>query len=205
MVDALDHPGYHSIIQLAKQSVRPWRLKPSVMYHLNEGWRGLARPQVTALALGSATSFRSIADMADCGSIVHTDDGSERRIQHCCGGLIEVLKPSLTVQVIHQTVLDYLLRPGCLLSLPFPQSEIVPTKCHEYLLRACIQYLSTPDSKTIPVLTEHPVSQERRWTSQDDVLEKFGFLSYSLVNWVDHYIRAEKGGNSQSKQIEEFG
>lgn len=45
-----------------------------------------------ALAFGSDDSFGSIAEMRSSDKVVHGDDGLERRVQSCCGGLIEITK-----------------------------------------------------------------------------------------------------------------
>ena len=69
-----------------------------------------------ALAFGSDDVFKSIAEMQFSDNVVHGDDSLERRIQSCCGGLIEITKQSSIVQCIHQTVLDYLFAPDRLQS-----------------------------------------------------------------------------------------
>ena len=158
-----------------------------------------------ALAFGSDTSYDSIAGMAGSDAVVRTDQGLERRIQLCCGGLVELSKPSNTIQFIHQTVLDFLLQPGCLKVLRLNQSEIVPWQCHQYLLRACIQYLSSPELKTIPVFREKVVWRGSNEKPPNQLFDEFDFLSYSLENWVDHYVGAEQGGHSQSAQVKDFG
>ena len=153
-----------------------------------------------ALAFGSDDSFESIAEMRSSDKVVHGDDGLERRVQSCCGGLIEVTKESLTVQVIHQTVLDYLLALNRLRSALADQPAFTLAQCHQYLLQACINYLSVPELKQIPVHMESAF----RETESPVYIKNFEFLSYSLVNWVDHYIGAEEAGDSQAPKVEEF-
>ena len=153
-----------------------------------------------ALAFGSDDCFESIAKMRSSDKVIHGDDGLERRVQSCCGGLIEITKESLTVQVIHQTVLDYLLAPNRLQSVLAEQSAFTLAQCHQYLLQACINYLSVPELKEIPVYG----ATIFRATEKHNYLRKFEFLPYSLLNWVDHYISAEVEGESQAPKIEEF-
>ncbi len=153
-----------------------------------------------ALAFGSNDSFESIAEMRSSDKVVHHDDGLERRIQSCCGGLIEITKESHTVQVIHQTVLDYLLAPNRLQSVLAEQPGFTLAQCHQYLLQTCINYLSVPELKEMPNLSKaffHATEKPNR-------LENYEFFAYSLLHWVDHYIDAEKGGESQALRIEEF-
>lgn len=153
-----------------------------------------------ALAFGSEDSFESIAEMRSSDKVVHGDDGLERWVQSCCGGLMEITKDSLTVQVIHQTVLDYLLTPNRLQSVLADQPAFTLAQCHQYLLQACINYLSVQELKEIPVHMESAY----RATEKPNYITKFEFLPYSLLNWVDHYIGAEEGGESQAPKIQEF-
>ena len=153
-----------------------------------------------ALAFGSDDSFESIAEMRSSDKVVHGDDGLERRVQSCCGGLIEITKELLTVQVIHQTVLDYLVAPNRLQSVLAEQPAFTLAQCHQYLLQACINYLSVPELKEIPVYRESFFQE----TEMPNCLKNFEFLSYSLLNWVDHYIGAEELEESQAPKIEDF-
>ena len=166
---------------------------------------GAARPLTLpefrcALAFGSERSFQSLSQMTSSEDIVHSDDGMIRRIQNCGGGLLEVSKPSLRVQFIHQTAIDFLLKPDRLKDLGSDRCYILPPRSNQYLLRACIRYLSMQELKEIPLVysnffLEVPITPG---------LERFHFLAYSLANWVDHYVEAEKEGESQSYQINDF-
>ena len=68
------------------------------------------------------------------------------------------------------------------------------------MLQACIRYLSVPELENIPVQFEDACAKTETFDQSDE----FEFLSYSVLNWVDHYIGAEKGGNSQAPEIQEF-
>ena len=153
-----------------------------------------------ALAFGSDHVFESIAEMDLSDEVVHDHDGLGRRIQSCCGGLIEITKESLIVQCIHQTVLDYLFAPDRLQSFLSLDSTFTLACCHQFLLQACIRYLSVPEIKIVSVQFEDFFGIKEKFDPSDG----FEFLSYSVSNWVDHYIGAEKDGNSQASQIQEF-
>ena len=153
-----------------------------------------------ALEFGSDHGFESVAEINLSDEVVHGDDGLERRIQSCCGGLVEITKESLVVQCIHQTVLDYLFAPDRLQSLLSHESTFTPARCHQVLLQACIRYFSVPEIKTLPVQFEDFFGAKEIFDPGDG----FEFLSYSVSNWVDHYIGAEKNGNSQSSKIQGF-
>lgn len=166
---------------------------------------GAARPLTLpefrcALAFGSERSFQSLSQMTSSEDIVHSDDGMIRRIQNCGGGLLEVSKPSLRVQFIHQTVIDFLLKSDRLKDLGSDRCYILPPRSNQYLLRACIRYLSIQELKEIPLVSSSFDSEAPATPG----LEKFHFLAYSLANWVDHYVEAEKEGESQSCQINDF-
>lgn len=156
-----------------------------------------------ALAFGSESSCASITEMNESEMSKHTDTGLERRIQKCCGGLIEVSKPSLTVQVIHQTVLDYLRPSPHHEYLNRMKMDLTLPKCHQYLLRACIEYLCAPELKDIPI-TVNLFIETYQGQSRDEIFQKFHFLSYSLKNWLDHYFFAERDGSSQSLYIQKL-
>ena len=166
---------------------------------------GAARPLTLpefrcALAFGSERSFQSLSQMTSSEDIVHSDCGMIRRIQNCGGGLLEVSKPSLRVQFIHQTVTDFLLKPDRLKDLGSDRYYILPPRSNHYLFRACIRYLSIPELKEIPLVSSNFCSE----VPATPGLERFHFLAYSLANWVNHYVEAEKEGESQSCQIKEF-
>ena len=156
-----------------------------------------------AQAFGSDASYKSTTEMDRSERVTHTDDGLERRIQKCCGGLLEVSKPFLTVQVIHQTVLDYLRHSHHHKHFQWNEMDLTPPKCHQYLLRACLQYLSARELKNIPVRRKFS-KPPHTGRSNDDMFQEFHFLFYSLRNWVDHYIFAEQDGSSQSRQTRNF-
>lgn len=153
-----------------------------------------------ALAFGSDDVFKSIAEMNFSDKVIRGDDGLERRVQSCCGGLIEITKQSSIVQCIHQTVVDYLFATDRLQSFLAHESAFTLTRCHQYLLQACIRYLSVPELKIVPVQLENAFGVMETFDQSDG----FEFLSYSVLNWVDHYIGAEKGEISQAPKIQEF-
>lgn len=157
-----------------------------------------------ALAFGSESSDNSISEMNGAEMVTRTDGGLERRIQKCCGGLIEISKPSLTVQVIHQTVLDYLRPSQHAGHLHEEKMDLTPPKCHQYLLRACIQYLCAPELKNIPITRNSIIIEKPYEGRSNHIPQGFDFLSYSLRNWVDHYIFAEQDGSSQSFHVQNF-
>ena len=88
---------------------------------------------------------------------------------------------------VYQTVIDFLLPPGCFDDFAPSQSVITYAQGHQYLLRACVQYLSITDLK-----------------SSSNPNHAFDFLNYSMYYWVDHYRGAEQDGESQHYQIQDL-
>jgi len=98
-----------------------------------------------------------------------------------CGGLVEVGESGQQVQLIHQTVYEFLLRaaPWNTLSkedprLPYPQSV------HIRLAEACIVYIKfsyhTEKNRIKP-----------KWFRD----ESHGFLDYAVVYWIEHLKLAD--------------
>ena len=123
-----------------------------------------------ALAFGSSTSFRTLGHMSGSDHVVHSDNGLERRIQNLCGRLVDVVKPSLRVQFIHQTVMEFLLASdGHQFKLTLGQS-------HQFLLRSCVKYLLTPELVSIPVVG----SDLSHHYTRPIKIKGFNFLLYAL-------------------------
>ncbi|KAI9782390.1 MAG: hypothetical protein M1839_005263 [Geoglossum umbratile] len=140
-----------------------------------------------ALAFGSAQTFRSMIELNSSEDVVHSDNEMVRRIRSRCGGLLEVPEAQQIVQFIHQTVIDFLLTPDCFDGFAPSRGVITYAQGHQYLLRACLQYLSITDLK-----------------SSSNPNHAFDFLNYSMHYWVDHYRGAEQDGESQHYQIQDL-
>ena len=103
----------------------------------------------------------------------------EKRVKSLSGGLAEIKKDgdAAFVQLIHQTVKDYLISHGFeLLDHRLRSGDATIGHAHMELAAACIQYMSTDEL----VEKEGPISA-------DD----FPFLDYALCSWIPHAEKAE--------------
>ena len=149
-----------------------------------------------AMAFGSVHGFASQSDMQNSEDIVQNDHEMEKRIRSRSGGLVELESSRHTIQFIHQTVIDFLLAGINFETRPDP-GEISSAKGHQFLLRACIQYLSISELKRFNF--NHDL-----YYSSNDWFHLYPLLEYSTYSWVGHYKKAEEYGESQSSQIAEF-
>ena len=100
-------------------------------------------------------------------------------------------------------MIDFLQKVDRLKGLGSDGSDGLPLRSNQYLLRACIKYLSVPEMEAIPFVFSSFYREESEAPITSGI-EDFHFLAYSLAHWVDHYTEAEKGGESQSWQIKDF-
>lgn len=111
--------------------------------------------------------------------LIKDDKHMEKRVKSLSGGLAEVKKDGETsfVQLIHQTVKDYLIHEGFkILDHRLWSEEIVIGHAHVSLAAACIQYMSMDQL----VQNDGPISA-------DD----FPFLDYAICSWIPHAEKAE--------------
>lgn len=97
-------------------------------------------------------------------------------------GLVQVVpleKSELIVQVIHQSVIDFLNDGG--FSLLDTTSAVSFDWTHEYLARSCIMYLSASDEMTGP---DNPLYLYAAcsWMKHATLAEEHGFLSKNLLS-----------------------
>ena len=173
-----------------------------------------ARRPLTILELQSAvtfgsSSFNSLAEWYASGLVVTGNDAIQRRIQSCCGGLLEVVGSSLRVQFIHQSVREFLATTTLFTSPFLRQEKFAEEIQQEHLFNACINYLSIQEMKNIP---EHEIgpSECHDWECRAPesvkikTFKKFPFLAYSLEYWVAHYVRASVKLGSYYDQLTSF-
>jgi ankyrin repeat domain-containing protein 50 len=157
-----------------------------------------------ALAFGSQRTYCSMSEVYASEDVVQSDTELEKRIRSRCCGLLEVAKPHLTVQLIHQTVIDFLLPLNSFSNLASGDRAISYLNGHQYMLRACLQYLSISELKSVPGRVQESPEPEKDTRPTTEIYNEFGFLEYSLNKWMDHYRKAEAEGKSQSWQLAEF-
>lgn len=174
-IEPRDHAESARMLQLVLCAVRPLSLEEFTL----------------AWAFGSLThDFASEADMKASTDFSHEKAIVEKQIRSRGGGLIEVKTnedgvPS--VQLIHQTVKDYLKDPkdceiifGSLPSLP---------NGHGVLVRACTSYLSISELMFLRIFfcREAPSFYHAVMT----IREGYKFFTYAATYWIVHARSAE--------------
>lgn len=169
----------------------------------SEAWRMLAlvlfakEPLKTiefqyAFVVGS----RRFDSLASLHGFVGTSSQTERLLQKVCGGLLElkIKYPSYygrgaeVVQLIHQSVKDYLLGQKVLATSSF---SISPSKAHNHLARVCIAYVTLPESEEYSIYSR-PIPEWR------NIL----FLVYATRYWVYHASLVDVSGTKGARLME---
>ena len=120
------------------------------------------------------------------------DAQMERLLKNLSGGLVEVKREGqeCTVQLIHQSVNDFLIRSGGIQILDGSKNiRHSIGQGHHRMARACIDYATLADVHL--AVRTGPVQQ-------------FPFLTYAVTSWVWHAEQAEANGISQHDLPERF-
>ncbi|KAK3338513.1 hypothetical protein B0H65DRAFT_479220 [Neurospora tetraspora] len=121
-----------------------------------------------------------------------TADDIQRCITYSSKGLIEVPKAESTVQFIHESVKDFLLRNQRLQSLD-PTLGLNPIgQSHDRLKTCCLSFIETNAS----ILDD--ISMDGDSSKRDEFHLKYPFLKYASLHWLDHAEAAEAGNVSQT-------
>jgi hypothetical protein len=127
--------------------------------------------------------YNSLGECLNSADYAETNEEMEKRVRSLSGGLAEVKehRSKRIVQLIHQSVNDYLIGSG-LQNLSSSSRSNVIGRGHFRLSRSCIKYKTMEE-----VLT---------WSSESDQDLKceFPFLRYATTNWVSHaeIVEAER-------------
>ncbi|KAJ5537703.1 hypothetical protein N7494_007182 [Penicillium frequentans] len=136
--------------------------------------------------------------LEDINGFIKSDERMKRRIKALSGGLTEViLNGDLdeTVQVVHQSVNDFLRAKGLQLlhycvtgTNSLSNDGGILFQCQANIYRSCMAYLVT---ETLPL----KVSRKEREVLKLD----FPFLDYAIVNL---FVHAEKAARSRAKAVQ---
>ncbi len=135
-----------------------------------------------ATALYIHNSHASLQESRTFGQYAETDEEMERRVLSLSQGLAEVEKhgSKRIVQLVHQSVMDFLLQDGfrlCYEQLPGNHlNGSVVARGHFWISRACIKYLSM----------EKVVLKRLRSVPYRKHLERFPFFEYATEHWIAH-------------------
>ncbi|KAI9890156.1 MAG: hypothetical protein M1814_004437 [Vezdaea aestivalis] len=146
-----------------------------------------------------------------------SDDDIEKFIVSCSKGLAQVSKTKdKSVQLIHESVREFLLRNNGLSRFRPDLSCSFLGKCHETLRKGCHEYLATVKLQEIIAswlpqpASNHPWDifcmyssyiSDRKYGGKHDhryqLLQKFPFVSYAMKYVFEHADMSEKDGISQ--------
>lgn len=147
-------------------------------------------------------------DLSSLEQIAVPGSRMEERIREYSGGLLEIkggiklkfvteaASKSLYVQLIHQSVKDYLLEKQTNVVGPTsdPLPLMVPRNAHAHLARVCIQYLALPDFN-LPAPTDSATRSR---------LLAIPFVRYATQMWIKHAPLADASDRTAYMAIFEW-
>lgn len=167
------------------------------------------------------TSFRSLRECQSLPDYVETDERMKRRLNSLSGGLAEIRTHEYEqrVQLIHQSVSDYILEEG--LKLLDGSSEPTSTlvgRAHVRILRSCIKYIDMKEMRQQGdkinkfFAIQYPgrdVGEDFESSTAQDILysrsqlfgQKFPLLNYAIKSWLLHAKAAESNKISQEELL----
>ncbi|KAF3287435.1 hypothetical protein TWF970_007160 [Orbilia oligospora] len=113
-----------------------------------------------------------------------TDESIARFITSCSRGLIEIRQSSQTVQFIHETVNDFLIRNKRLQSLDPTLAPQLASSSHGRLAECCIAYLEMEDLIGLQIPTSR--TSEPAYTKTSGRVQDYPFVYYA-VHYMPHH------------------
>ncbi|KAF3203387.1 hypothetical protein TWF679_010256 [Orbilia oligospora] len=126
-----------------------------------------------------------------------TDETIARFITSCSRGLIEIRQSTETVQFIHETVNDFLLRNKRLQSLDPTLAPQLAGSSHGRLAECCIAYLEMGDLVDLPVPTSTPAYTD----AGNRINEDYPLVHYAVRNIFGHADLACTGTETQQRLL----
>ncbi|QYT05415.1 ANK_REP_REGION domain-containing protein [Trichoderma simmonsii] len=127
----------------------------------------------------------------------------ERFILNSSKGLTEVTKSKIpTVQFIHESVKDYLLKENGLRDIWPDFQANVNGESHERLKQCCLNYIAI--GKTAYLAIASKAALEEAKSHRQLASASFPFLEYAVKNVMHHANEAEAHGANQSEILKEF-
>ncbi|KAK8052649.1 Ankyrin repeat domain-containing protein 50 [Apiospora saccharicola] len=145
-------------------------------------------------------------NLSECHTDEITDDDVAKFVLDNSKGLAESTKSKLpTIQFIHESVRDFLLKDNGLQAIWSDAGINVEGKCHEALKQACFAYMSSEpvaclfDSLPKPKANSAETNQKR-----EDVNNQVPFLEYANQSILSHANTAATYGYSQTDFLTSF-
>ncbi|KAI9764880.1 MAG: hypothetical protein M1839_005696 [Geoglossum umbratile] len=146
--------------------------------------RPLSIPELRcAMNVDAYPSRHSLQEWRKLPNYIQTDGQMEKQLLSLSGGLVEIKQREANnvVQLIHQSVKDYLITKGfCNLDSSLNPTDIAVGRAHLRLSRSCIVYIFTEEIRRAPL-------QDRKF-----LVDKYPFLEYATTSWPLHAQAAEE-------------
>ena len=144
-----------------------------------------------ALSVGRTPPFKSFEDMDQATSVVKTSNRMQERLYAYTEGLLETRQTgffqesrTIKVQVLHQSVKDFLLSDEGLEILQVGSRDDFETDAHSYLLRACISAI------TMAAGTYESTEMMLANSESQLYLRHLDFFQYASRTWTFHAKRS---------------
>ncbi|KAK0506886.1 hypothetical protein JMJ35_010586 [Cladonia borealis] len=159
-----------------------------------------------AMVIDATTSYTSLKQCQSSADFSDTDEQMKRTVTSLSGGLAETrdYQDSQTVQFIHQSVKDYLVRSG-LPNLDSSLSDNVIGRSHFRLSRSCVKFLTLEE--VLRLRTEnlwYDYRSHRVKASKKELKNLFPLLNYPATNWIAHAEAVEAQRMPQDDLLELF-
>ncbi|KAF3808118.1 hypothetical protein GCG54_00012698 [Colletotrichum gloeosporioides] len=162
------------------------------------------RPEQLYFAILSGVEVDSTVALSDWDPEDITADIMKRFILDSSKGLTEVTKSNTpTVQFIHESVRDFLMKHGGLNQIWSEFGSNFSGQCHERLKSCCINYLNVATAMEIGETLPHASSQEAN-ELRESAEKKLPFLRYATQQVLYHADAAEQSGVSQLEFLQSF-
>ncbi|KAK5662497.1 hypothetical protein OQA88_8409 [Cercophora sp. LCS_1] len=159
------------------------------------------RPEELYFAILSGTQ-PDILESWNADEVTQSD--IEKFLLSSSKGLVEITKSKIpTVQYIHESVRDFLLKERGLVGIwPELQTNFEGTS-HDRLKQCCVDYVNI--NAIHPINSEElSVSPENGTTRRNEILRAYPFVRYAIENLFFHADSAEGAGVSQKTFLENF-
>ncbi|KAK0756392.1 hypothetical protein N5P37_011044 [Trichoderma harzianum] len=135
-----------------------------------------------------------------------TESTLRKFIINCSEGLVEVTRSNKpTVQFIHESVKDFLLKENGLKEVWSDFGNNFQAESHDRLKHCCLNYISMDVYTKLEVHNSLPKASSKEATELRQQAEKaFPFLSYAIRNIFYHANAAQGGGVSQMSFLTTF-
>jgi ankyrin repeat protein len=161
------------------------------------------KPEQLYFAILSGVNPEALSEF-DSGEI--TTAVMERFILSSSKGLVEITKSkSPTVQFIHESVRDFLLKENGLMEIWSDLGGNFEAASHDQLKQCCLTYMHINTAIALKIAGSLPTENIERVAKLRQLADKkFPFLEYATKNVLYHANAAEAGGISQASFLQSF-